>query len=135
MATFDAPSREICTLRRIHTNTPLQALVTMNDPVYLEMAQAMGRRIYKEGGTTVESRIRYGLRLALARPPREAEVKTLLTLYEQESTRYKSEAEAAKKLSSDPLGPLPGGMDPAEMAAWTVVSNVLLNLDSVLTVH
>jgi hypothetical protein len=135
MATFDAPSREICTLRRISTNTPLQALVTLNDPCYLEMAQAMGRRIWKEGGATAESRVRYGLRLALARPPRDAQVKPLLTLYAQELVHYKTDADAAKKLATDPLGPLPVGMDPAEMATWTVLSNVLLNLDSVLTNH
>jgi hypothetical protein len=135
LATFDAPSREICTLRRIHTNTPLQALVTLNDPAYVEMAQAMGRRIVKEGGATVDSRIRYGLRLALSRPPRDAQTAPLRTLYAQEVARYRSDPEAARKLATDPLGPLPAGMDPAEMAAWTVLSNVLLNLDSVLTNH
>ncbi|HLK61163.1 MAG TPA: PSD1 and planctomycete cytochrome C domain-containing protein [Chthonomonadaceae bacterium] len=135
MATFDAPSREICTFRRFPTNTPLQALVTLNDPAYVEMAQAMGRRIVKEGGPTVESRVRYGLRLALGRPPRDEQVKPLLALMAQEEARYRIEPEAAKKLATDPLGPLPAGQDPAEMAAWTVLSNVLLNLDAVLTNH
>jgi hypothetical protein len=133
MATFDAPSREICTLRRFPTNTPLQALVTLNDPAYLEMAQALGRRIVKEGGTTTEARIRYALQLALARPPGKEQVIPLLDLYAQETARYKADPASAKKLATEPLGPLPAGAEPAEMAAWTVVANVLLNMDAVLT--
>src|SRR5205807_2742279 len=74
MATFDAPSRENCTLRRLPTNTPLQAFVTLNDPAYVEMAQALGRRIIREGGHSPEERTRYGLKLALARPPTDKQV-------------------------------------------------------------
>src|SRR5439155_24226614 len=116
MATFDAPSREICTLRRQPTNTPLQALVTLNDPAYVEMAQALGRRIAREGGATIEERVRYALRLCLARPPGEEQVNALVTLYEKELAHYRAEPEAAKKLATDPLGPLPAGMDAAEGA-------------------
>jgi hypothetical protein len=133
MATFDAPSREICALRRLPTNTPLQALVTMNDPVYVEMAQALGRRLVREGGAMAPDRARFGLRLVLARPATEEQVQALVTLYQNELARYRGDADAAKKLATDPLGPLPQGMDPAEAAAWTVVANVLLNLDGVLT--
>ncbi len=135
MATFDAPSREICTLRRFPTNTPLQALVTLNDPAYLEMAQSLGRRIVNEGGGTTGSRIRYALELALARPPLPEQITPLMDLYAREAARYKSDDAGAKKLSTDPLGALPAGLDSAEMAAWTVVSNVLLNLDGLLTVR
>ncbi|MEW6305669.1 MAG: DUF1553 domain-containing protein [Verrucomicrobiota bacterium] len=133
MAAFDAPSRENCTMRRLPTNTPLQALVTLNDPAFVEMAQALGRRITKEGGATVAERARYGLRLALARPPSDEQVKALVTLFEQELATYRADAEGAKKLATEPLGALPEGMDAAEQAAWTVVANVLLNLDGVLT--
>jgi hypothetical protein len=133
MATFDAPSREICTVRRIPTNTPLQALVTLNDPAYLEMAQAMGRRIIKEGGSITEERIRFALRIATSRPSKGEQVTALRNLFEKELARYRADSEAAKKLATDPLGPLPEGMDPAEQAAWTVVANVLLNLDAVLS--
>ena len=135
MATFDAPSREICTLRRFPTNTPLQALVTMNDPAYLEMAQALGRRIVKEGGATTESRIRFALELVQASPAGKDQIAPLLDLYSQETTRYKSDVASATKLATVPLGALPPGLDPAEMAAWTVISNVLLNMDGVLTVR
>jgi hypothetical protein len=133
MATFDAPSREICTMRRVPTNTPLQALVTLNDPAYVEMAQSLGRRIVREGGITAAQRARYGLRLALVHPPQEEQVATLVSLYDQELTRYRRDPDAAMKLATDPLGPLPSGMDAAEQAAWTVIANVLLNLDGVLT--
>ena len=133
MATFDAPSRESCTVRRLPTNTPLQAFVTMNDPVFVECAQALGRRIAREGGSDTESRMRYALQLCLCRPPEDAQVKALTGLYEDELANYRSDPAGALKLSTEPLGPLPAGADAAEMAAWMVVANVLLNLDAVLT--
>jgi hypothetical protein len=132
MATFDATSRETCTVRRIRTNTPLQAFVTLNDPVYVEAAQALARRIVKEGGSNVEDRARFGLNLCLCRPPREEQIKQVMALFESEREHYRKDAKAALALATEPLGPLPAGMDAAELAAWTVVANVLLNLDAVL---
>ncbi|HEX4591221.1 MAG TPA: PSD1 and planctomycete cytochrome C domain-containing protein [Gemmataceae bacterium] len=129
MAAFDAPSRETCTVRRIRTNTPLQALVTLNDPVYLEAAQALARRIVQEGGETVEERAAFGLRLCLSRPPRTEQVRELAGLFGEELHHYKEDAAAARKLA----GEAKPGKDDAELAAWTVVANVLLNLDGVLT--
>jgi len=133
MATFDAPSREICAIKRVRTNTPLQSLVTLNDPVYVEAAQSLARRIVREGGSNVESRARYGLQLCLCRPPRPEQVEPLVTLYTTEYERYRHNHEAALALAADPLGPLPPDMDPADLAAWTTVANVLLNLDGLLT--
>ncbi len=133
MTTFDAPSRETCTVRRIRTNTPLQAFVTLNDPVYVEAAQALARRILKEGGATTEERAKYALRLVLARPPMAEQVKQVVELFESERANYSKDKKAALSLATDPLGPLPAGMDAADAAAWTVVANVLLNLDGVLT--
>jgi hypothetical protein len=133
MATFDAPSREICSVRRIRTNTPLQAFVTLNDPVYVEASQALARRIVTEGGASIEDRVRFALRLALSRPPAAEQVDGLATLYRSERAHYATDRAAAVALATEPLGPLPGGMDPAELAAWTTVANVLLNLDGVLT--
>ncbi len=133
MATFDAPSREICTVRRLPTNTPLQALVTLNDPAFVEMSQALGRRILREGGATPAERARFALRLALARPPQPEQVRTVVALYEKEREHYRTRTAEAVKLAADPLGPLPEGTDSAEAAAWTVVANVLLNLDGVLS--
>ncbi|MBC7856028.1 MAG: DUF1553 domain-containing protein, partial [Pirellulaceae bacterium] len=132
MATFDAPSRETCSLRRIRTNTPLQAFVTMNDPAYVEASQALARRIMKEGGATPQERAAFALKLCLVRPPSQPQIDSLLALYQSELAHFQSDAAAAKKLATDPLGPAPEGMSEAELAAWTVVANVVLNLDGVM---
>jgi hypothetical protein len=133
MATFDAPSRETCTFRRLPTNTPLQAYVTLNDPVFVEAAQALGRRLVREGGETVADRIRFGLRLMLARPANEKDVGELVKLYEAQLAHFKNKEADALELATKPLGPLPDKLTATEAAAWTVVTNVLLNLDGVLT--
>ncbi len=133
MTTFDAPSREACTVRRLPTNTPLQAFVTMNDPVFVECAQSLARRIVREGGADTAGRLRFALKLCTARPPADAQVQALAALYESELATYRADAAGAAKLATEPLGPLPANADAAEMAAWTVVANVLLNLDAVLT--
>lgn len=132
MATFDATSRETCTVRRIRTNTPLQAFVTLNDPVYVECAHAMALRIIKEGGPTSESRAAYGLRVALCRPPTDEQKAKILELYRTQLDHFSKDKTAAKALATEGFGPLPDGMDVGEVAAWTVVANVLLNLDGVL---
>jgi hypothetical protein len=129
MITFDAPDRNVCAVKRPRTNTPLQALVTMNDPVYVEASQALARKLVKNGGKTVEERAKYAFRVCMIRPPSEKELAILVSLYHQAHQRYAKNAQAASKIATDPLGPLPAGMDPTEMAAWTVVSNVLLNVD------
>lgn len=133
MATFDATSRETCTIRRVRTNTPLQAFVTLNDPVYVELAQALARRIVREGGSSTEERAAYGLRLCLGRPPRPEQVREIVALVHAERDHYRHRPDEARKLASDPLGPLPPDADPVELAAWTVAANVLMNLDGVLT--
>ena len=107
--------------------------MTLNDPVYVEASQALGRRLMNEGGNTVADRARYALRLCLARPPKEEQVKTLVELYEKELAHYRGDETDAKKLATEPLGPLPDHVNAAEAAAWTSVANVLLNLDGVLT--
>ncbi|WP_206352071.1 PSD1 and planctomycete cytochrome C domain-containing protein [Tautonia rosea] len=132
MTTFDAPNREVCTVRRERTNTPLQALVTLNDPVYVEAAQALARRMVREGGETAEDRINRGLLLCLARDPSDAEREHLLALVEDAWLAFSTDEEAALAMATDPLGPLPEGHSPAELAAWTVVANVLLNLDEMV---
>ncbi len=131
--TFDAPSRETCTLRRTPTNTPLQAFVTLNDPVFVECAQALARRIIREGGADQDSRLRFALNLSLCRPPTDEETQTMRGLLEESLATYQQDKAAALKLATDPLGPLPENTEVAEAAAWTVVANVLLNMDSVLT--
>jgi mono/diheme cytochrome c family protein len=132
MATFDAPSREVCSLHRVRTNTPLQALVTLNDPVFVETAQGLARRIVAAGGTTPDERVSFGIRLCLARSPHDGEVSRMVKLYDQALARYRKDATAATRMATNPLGPAPKGNNVAELAAWTVVSNVLLNLDETL---
>jgi uncharacterized protein DUF1553/uncharacterized protein DUF1549/cytochrome c/F5/8 type C domain-containing protein len=133
MQTFDAPSREVCTIRRQSTDTPLQAFVTLNDPVYVEAAQAFARRIVREGGATPESRASFALRLALARTPEAEQVAVLTGLHAKEFERYRADPDAARKLATSEMLPPIDPADAPELAAWTAVANVVLNLDAVLT--
>jgi hypothetical protein len=131
MATFDAPSREVCTVRRPRTNTPLQALVTMNDPAFVEAAQALARRMVREGGSTAADRAARGFRLVLARQPTPAEIDRLVGLHAEAQADFAKAPDDATKMATDPLGPVPSDFpaDVADLAAWTVVANVILNLD------
>jgi len=131
MVAFDAPSREVCIVRRDRTNTPLQALVTLNDPVYIEAAQALARRM-AEHGTTLEEKARHGFRRCLVRPPSDEEAARLVALYEATRTKFSADPGAAKRMATDPLGAVPEGADRGDLAAWTAVANVLLNLDETL---
>ncbi|MEY4177430.1 MAG: hypothetical protein RLY70_1004, partial [Planctomycetota bacterium] len=139
MTTFDAPSREICTIRRSRTNTPLQSLVTLNDPAFVECAQALARRAWKEStagaGTaaTTDRRVARAIELALVRTPRPAEVATLVELYGRRLEEFRADLAGAKRFATEPLGPGPEGVDIAELAALTAVCNVILNLDEFLT--
>ncbi len=128
MATFDAPNREVCTLRRNQTNTPLQALVTLNDPVYVEAAQALARTMLQSKGA-VKDQINDGFKRCLLRDPSESELSALVTLFDEMHQDLAAQPENAAKLATDPLGALPAGMDPVNAAAMTVVCNVLLNVD------
>jgi hypothetical protein len=135
---FDAPSREVCTERRSRTNTPLQALATLNDPAFVEPAAALAGRILNESNGTVEDRARYAFRLVLARQPVSAELAHLVELYTANLERYRREPSAAKAMASRgvaaiAIGEQKSGQTDAELAAWTVVTNVLLNLDETLT--
>lgn len=131
LATFDAPNREVCALRRPRSNTPLQALVTLNDPVYIEAAQALGRRMDRTEGSTA-AKASYGFRLCLARAPREKELTRLIEFYDTARADYENQPEKAKQLATDPLGSPPEGSDITVLAAWSAVGNVLLNLDETL---
>jgi hypothetical protein len=131
MATFDAPNREVCTVRRDRTNTPLQALVTLNDPVYVEAAQSLARKMIS-GGETPSDRLKSGFEICLSRPPTKQELDRLVALFEQVRTRYAEDAELAKKMATNPIGPAPKDVDLVDLAALTVTGNVLLNLDEML---
>jgi hypothetical protein len=128
MATFDAPSREVCTVQRTRTNTPLQALVTMNDPVYVEASQGLARRMML-AHTDAREAIAYGFRLCLARPPTEVELNRLLELWKEAQSWYVANPIDAKAMAEDPLGVAPKTLALPDLAAMSVVGNVLLNLD------
>ena len=134
MATFDAPSREVCTIRRERTNTPLQALVTLNDPGFVEAAQGLARRVvlYEPSLSDDRSRVELLFSLATSRSATEREIETLLTLLHNAKKTLGTNLESALKLATEPLGELPEDADPAELAAYTTLGNVLLNLDEVL---
>jgi hypothetical protein len=134
MVTFDAPSREVCILRRDVTNTPLQALVTLNDPVFVEAAQALARRVVLRqlSSATDSARIRTAFRLCTAREPQPRELQAQLEFLSRARGQLAEDPAAAETLASDPLGPLPATADAVELAAFTSLCNVLLNLDEVL---
>ncbi|OAI47773.1 hypothetical protein AYO44_08980 [Planctomycetaceae bacterium SCGC AG-212-F19] len=130
---FDAPTREECTAERPRSSTPLQALVLLNDPTYVEAARAFAERVVKEGGAAPATRLTWAYRQALSRLPRPEEEKILLGLYAKHLDDYAADAAAAQKLLSTGLKPVPQGMNVAELAAWTSVARVILNLHETIT--
>ena len=129
MTAFDAPSREFCTVRRPRTNTPLQALTVLNDPVFFDFARGMARRVLTEAGPELRDRLIYGFRLCVSRRPNEKEIEELAALYQRQFDRFAKDEAAARAL----LKGVDEQANPPEFAAWTVVSNMLLSLDETLT--
>jgi hypothetical protein len=127
--TFDAASREFCTVRRVRTNTPLQALTLLNDPASFEAARALAVRM-AGAGDDPRARVAFGVKLVLSREAAAAEIDRLLTLQQDERAHYASRPGDAALVLAGLESP---AADPADMAAWTVVANVLLNLDEAIT--
>jgi Protein of unknown function (DUF1553)/Protein of unknown function (DUF1549)/Planctomycete cytochrome C len=123
---FDATSREACTVRRVRTNTPLQALTTLNDPAFFEAAQALARRVLAESGPAPNARAELAFRLCVARKPTPAEVDRILRWHDERQRFFAAaeHQEDARKIA---------GKADVDLAAWTMVANVLLNLDETLT--
>jgi hypothetical protein len=130
---FDAPSRETCVARRARTNTPLQALVLMNDEQYVEAARHLAERMIAAGGATPAERLAHGFRLATARRPADAELKVLVRQYERQRDHYRSHPDAARKLIAVGESKPRSDLDPAEYAAYTMAANLILNLDETIT--
>jgi len=128
--TFDATSREFCTVRRVRTNTPLQALTTLNDDAFFEAARALAARLLRESPGPDDARAAYGFRLVLTRTPSAAEVKQVVSSYNRQFARFRNDPESAARVIQ---GYAVAGTDRAEQAAWTLVANALLNLDEALT--
>ncbi len=132
MITFDAGSREVCQIRRIHTNTPLQALVTMNDPVYLEAAAALARRMISDCKDD-RTRAARGLRLALIRPAKDGEIDAVIEACQAAREEFKIDAGSSTAFLKDANASAPAGVSDSDFAAWSVAASVVLNLDELVT--
>jgi hypothetical protein len=133
MMLFDAPTREYCVVRRPRTNTPLQALDLMNDPQYVEASRAFAQRMLIEGGKSVGERIAYGFRLATTRRPRADEIKVLQDVLNQQLAEFSKEKSAAEKLLKVGSFQAKESLDQIELAAWTTIASMILNLDETVT--
>jgi hypothetical protein len=133
VATFDAPDRTKCSVRRNVTNTPLQALVLLNDPTYVEASRMLAQRVILEAGPDPQKRIDLAFRLATERNPQLKERQVLSQIAQAELVHYREDSESAVKVLA--VGDLKGNsnIDPAELAAWTTVARVVLNLDETVT--
>ncbi|MBL8235805.1 MAG: PSD1 domain-containing protein [Bryobacterales bacterium] len=130
---FDAPNGDMSCVRRGRSNTPLQALTTLNEPMFLETARALALKTVREGGVTDKDRLRFAFRRVVSRVPSEKESDMLLTLLAKQTQKYA--ANAWEFAANDPKNPpaLPAGVTPSQLAGWTTVSRVLLNLDETIT--
>ena len=133
LITFDAPTREFCVAVRARTSTPLQSLVLMNDPVYVEAARAFAQRILAEGGADNAARLTYAWRTALGRVPGEKERAILERALAQQITNFSQDAKAAGELAKVGDTPKPANLTDPDLAAWTAVANVILNLNETIT--
>jgi len=133
LGTFDAPDRETCTVRRSRTNTPLQALVLLNDPTYIESSRKLAERILSEAAPATDQRLIFAFRLATARQPTLPELDVLRRAFEKQSATYRAAPELADKLLKVGEAPVDPKFDKSELAAWTMLSSIILNLDETIT--
>ena len=133
MSAFDAPSREECVVERSRSNTPQQALALLNDPTYVEAARSLAGRVLALGGDSTESRLEFAFRQVLTRSPRPEEIKLLAALLDKHRQEFAAEKESAAQFLK--VGDLvsDSSLDAADLAAWTSVSRVLLNLHETIT--
>jgi hypothetical protein len=133
LSTFDAPDREVCTVKRSRTNTPLQALVLWNDPTYVEASRKMAERVMTEAGPSVDQRIEFAFKLATSRDARPQELAVLHHIFESQLDAYRNDAKAVQKLLNVGEAPRNLELDPPRLAAWTMVCSTILNLDETVT--
>jgi len=133
LADFDAPSREESNVNRVNSNTPLQALDLLNDPIFVEAARAFGERILKQGGAHLSGQIEWAFREATGRRPDNDELKILTNLHDQSLASFKEDPADARKLLKVGDAPVPAKTNPAELAAMSNVARTILNLHEVIT--
>ena len=132
LLTFDAPSRENCTVRRARTNTPLQALVLMNDTQYVEAARKLAETVLSEPALDLPGRLTFAFRRVLSRPPTSEELAILQATLQAQLTKYQADKDAATKLLAYGEAKRNEALDLSEHAAWTLLCNLLLNLDELV---
>jgi hypothetical protein len=133
LTTFDAPDREKCTIRRTVTNTPLQALVTLNDPTYIEASRALAERVLKHAGKTPRRRAAMAFELATARPATKSEISVLTALAKEQQAHFKKAPKEAAALLANGESPYDKTLEPSELASWTMVASAILNLDETIS--
>ena len=133
MLALDAPTREVCTAGRPRTNTPLQALVLLNDPTFVEAARGLAERMLKEGGSTAQQRIQFGFVVATSRPATERELSVLMSEYARQYRSFRQDVTAAEDLLCIGESKRDTSLNVVEHAAWTNVAGIILNLDEALT--
>ncbi len=133
LANFDAPMRDECAATRTVSNTPQQALTLLNDPTFAEAARVFAQRLLGPGGQDDAARLTNGWRLALARAPQPAELESLLTFLNSQREGFRKTPEEAAKVAANGIAPVPPGLDPVELAAWTSTARVILNLHETIT--
>ncbi len=130
---FDMPGREVCTVRRARTNTPLQALDILNDPTFVEAARVLAQHMMTDGGKTPEERLAYGFYRVLCRRPHDAETKILADGFSTQLNQFRNDRAAALKFLSIGQSKLDDKLDPIELAAYTMMASAILNLDETIT--
>jgi hypothetical protein len=130
---FDAPTREECAAERNRSNIPQQALVLLNDPTYVEASRSLAVRILKEGGDDTNSRLTWAWHQVLSHGPRPEEVQAIRPLFDKQLAEYRCNPAAAQALLHIGQSPAPSDADPAELAAWTNIARVILNLHETIT--
>ncbi len=131
MSTFDAPTREVCTVKREITNTPLQALVLLNDPQFVEASRILAERIQKEKPSSIEESISHGFRLCTSRKPRDKEIELLKNLYNEQLKKFKQNPKLAYNIFKNGKKPRDKSLNLYKTAALSMVANVMLNHDEV----
>jgi hypothetical protein len=129
--TFDGPTREVCSVRRPRTNTPLQALVLLNDVTYIEAARGLGMQMMKAKASPIQT----GFRVATGRMPKMEEVQSLENYFKEQKARFAANLDLTKKILRHGASPVDDTLDASELAAWLMTASILLNLDEVLTQH
>ena len=133
MMAFDAPTREKCVVQRPRTNTPMQALVTLNDVQFVEAARFFAQRVLQQGGADFEAQLDYAMQLTTARPADELRRRVFRSLYDSQLKVFRDDAKRAVELLDFGEAKRDESLDPARHAAWTTVASAILNLDEVIT--